>query len=286
MATSTGHLAFYRLHIPSTGQTPSLSLESLHPVCEPEILVLSLCWHPTAAQILGLTLSSGSVLLVQPNDPSAQLWNPQTTLTTTDLQTHSLEAWMLAFGLPSPAKENPSITILSGGDDMLLQASTLDAETRETTLQWQDRRIHQAGVTAILPLAADLVVTGSYDDHIRLLSIPSATTTTGPRRCRALAEENLEGGVWRLKLLASNTRPAGVEGYTILASCMHAGARVVRLRRERSEDGAEWAFEVLARFEEHESMNYGSDVQPCREVGERTVVSISFYDRRLCLWKV
>lgn len=73
---------------------------------------------------------------------------------------------------------------------------------------------------------------------------------------------------------------------TILASCMHAGTRVLRLCKG---DG-EWRFEVTARFTEHESMNYGSDVQPLEpdaaEGGRiRTVVSTSFYDKRLCVWK-
>lgn len=88
--------------------------------------------------------------------------------------------------------------------------------------------------------------------------------------------------------------------YTLLASCMHAGSRIVRLDRHRrsdSEGSDEWAFEVLARFEEHESMNYGSDVRPLvgngeggvgsgAMKGERTVVSTSFYDRLMCVWRV
>lgn len=82
---------------------------------------------------------------------------------------------------------------------------------------------------------------------------------------------------------------------------MHAGSRIVRLDRRRSSDSEgsdEWDFEVLARFEEHESMNYGSDVRPLvgngeggvgdgvARKGERTVVSTSFYDRLMCVWRV
>lgn len=84
--------------------------------------------------------------------------------------------------------------------------------------------------------------------------------------------------------------------YTLLASCMHAGSRIVRLDRRRSSDSEgsdEWGFEVLARFEEHESMNYGSDVRPLvvgdaggGEKEKRTVVSTSFYDRLMCVWRV
>ena len=78
--------------------------------------------------------------------------------------------------------------------------------------------------------------------------------------------------------------------YTLLASCMHAGSRIVRLESPGSsaESSGEWAFSVLAKFEEHKSMNYGSDVQPVgrgREGGQRTIVSTSFYDRLMCVWQ-
>jgi diphthine methyl ester acylhydrolase len=63
---------------------------------------------------------------------------------------------------------------------------------------------------------------------------------------------------------------------------MHAGTRVVRL--SCNQDGV-WRFEVLATFEEHKSMNYGSDVQP-GDSHVKTIVSTSFYDKLLCLWKV
>lgn len=70
----------------------------------------------------------------------------------------------------------------------------------------------------------------------------------------------------------------------ILASCMHAGARIVRLLRHGEADST-WSFEVLARFEEHSSMNYGSAAQP--STGSlKTIVSTSFYDKLMCLWQV
>lgn len=101
--------------------------------------------------------------------------------------------------------------------------------------------------------------------------------------------------------------------YVILASCMHAGARIVRLTRRsgtqnrrgdvgrastppphagrgegeenEADEDSEWRFEVLARFEEHCSMNYGSDVQPGGSAGAWTIVSTSFYDRLMCVWR-
>ena len=90
---------------------------------------------------------------------------------------------------------------------------------------------------------------------------------------------------------------------------MHAGTRIVRLRRQRRTSHDDntagddcWSFDVLAKFEEHQSMNYGSDVQPPpalatdihhdsagdverKQKDMTTVVSTSFYDQLLCLWR-
>ena len=98
---------------------------------------------------------------------------------------------------------------------------------------------------------------------------------------------------------------------------MHAGTRIVQLTSRSSgssasasasssiESESEWEFTVLARFEEHKSMNYGSDGQPLRiggvgveegggeqrqqqqnqQGGKRVVVSTSFYDRLMCVWE-
>lgn len=69
---------------------------------------------------------------------------------------------------------------------------------------------------------------------------------------------------------------------------MHAGSRMVRLCKGENGNGGDsaWDFEVLARFEEHASMNYGADFQPggLDGAGEK-VVSISFYDKLMCLWR-
>lgn len=167
-------------------------------------------------------------------------------------------------------------------------------------------RGHEAGVTAILPLplgteaGKDLLVTGSYDDHVRVFAVHDYRPDQNTRP-KALAEKNLGGGVWRLKFLdrESEKVEGGHRVFKVLASCMHAGARILEIEGDKE---GEWTIKVLARFEEHESMNYGSDVQPVkrrgwrglqkeeleedRKVKARNVVSTSFYDRRLCVWKV
>lgn len=178
--------------------------------------------------------------------------------------------------------------VLSGGDDAALRFYD-----SEGGVQWADRKVHGAGVTAILPLplplalpdesgdSDSLVVTGSYDDQIRLVRTPRMG------RREVLAELDLGGGVWRLKFLTVAQEASERGRWVILASCMHAGARIVELNRD---EGGEWGFEVLARFEEHQSMNYGSDVQPGTGDGDGdgrnvTIVSTSFYDKLLCLWR-
>ncbi|KAG9719492.1 WD40 repeat-like protein, partial [Aureobasidium melanogenum] len=237
-------------------------------------LVLSLAWHPTSPNILGVTTSSGGVYTV---DISAS--EAETLDTGKEILGHELEAWTLAFS--HTGKE-----VYSGGDDATLRFSTLPTLSTSTSTseeeegflptQWQDRRAHQAGVTAILPLTHEdnILITGSYDDNIRILSCPQIG------RKQVLAEENLEGGVWRLKLLTSSPKDGR---YIVLASCMHAGTRIVAVTKD---EGGEWIIEVLARFEEHKSMNYGSDVQPgSTEGGQQTIISTSFYDKLLCLWR-
>ena len=69
-------------------------------------------------------------------------------------------------------------------------------------VRW-DARTHGAGVTAILPLPvpelhSEFVLTGSYDEYVRLL-VPSRY-----KRWQCDAEARLGGGVWRLKLLRSS----------------------------------------------------------------------------------
>ncbi|KAJ5766925.1 uncharacterized protein N7511_004541 [Penicillium nucicola] len=164
-------------------------------------------------------------------------------------------------------------------------------------LEHDDRaRHHTAGVTAILPLAVPLVddapvlLTGSYDEGLRVYQ--------ATRRGEVLAEQGLEGGVWRLQLLNTTQVPGSADpsnvtewSFLVLASCMHAGTRLVRVTCSQQDGAPSWSIEVLAKFTEHESMNYASGVWQGmkagqEESGELLCVSSSFYDRRLCVWTV
>ncbi|THW04593.1 WD40 repeat-like protein [Aureobasidium pullulans] len=282
VAGSTGCVQLFNLQ--STSSSASLSPLSTYQYFDPSTLVLSLAWHPTIPSILGVTASPGQVYLVDTSLPPNEVED-----TAKKILAHELEAWTLSFSASGNA-------VFSGGDDATLRFSALpssfltstnttasneddeqeEQEDQQYVLTWQDRRSHQAGVTAILPVPSeqDILITGSYDDNIRVLYAPLQG------RKQVLAEENLEGGVWRLKMLRAEGEKSR---YTVLASCMHAGARIVEVKKD---EGGEWTVEVLAKFEEHKSMNYGSDVQPGSESGgEQTIISTSFYDKLLCLWR-
>lgn len=190
VATSTGSLEFYSLDT----DAGELKSKSKHQISESGTLVLDLLWHPTKVDTIAVTLSDGAVSICQSNDKTNP-WGQDIKITSTELTTHSLEPWTLAF---SP----DASLVYSGGDDAILQVVRIaddsevqsDPELSPTSL-WTDRKTHQAGVTAILPLTNDLLVTGSYDDHIRLISAPLVG------RRQVLAELDLGGGVWRLKML-------------------------------------------------------------------------------------
>ena len=277
VATSTGAFSIYELQ--SWQRNPHISHIKTIQYFPEDILITAFSWHPESFMV-GMTLSNGQVCLGV-IDSESQDDAP----TKLQVASHDLEAWTLAF-LPDGSG------ILSGGDDSALRFAEL-SDGSGGSVPWMDGKIHGAGVTAILPVHLDsqgcLLVTGSYDDHIRIVHVPISG------RRQVLADSNLGGGVWRLKLLDRNPKlPAHhrvekwrseppPEAILLLVSCMHAGAKIVKLTKNASKD---WQIEVLAKFEEHESMNYGSDCQPdVNSQGQRTFISTSFYDRRLCLWR-
>ncbi|KAF2004316.1 hypothetical protein P154DRAFT_56212 [Amniculicola lignicola CBS 123094] len=273
VATSTGSIDIYRVE--KTKPTLQLRHEKSFQISDPSIVITSFVFHPKEPVVLA-SLTTGDIRAL-----NVTSWENRTEIL---VSTHSLEAWTVAFN-------TSGTSLYSGGDDSVLMREEFPRLENFVDLEqwvhlgWVDKKIHGAGVTAILPLetelGVDLVLTGSYDDHIRLVNGPLIG------RRSILAELNLGGGVWRLKQIDMTNAPSKHEEgdmvvATILASCMHAGARIIRLVRKEEE----WSFEVVAKFEEHKSMNYGSDVQPfTNEQGQRTFISTSFYDRLLCLWR-
>jgi diphthine methyl ester acylhydrolase len=275
-------LSFLRLGSSSGHDDPCLSELAAHcPLGDrQDILILSCCWHPTIPDIIAVTTSTSEVHVFRLDDS----WNiiPGETL----IHMHDDQAWTAAF-LPS-LSDSPdlrSFKIFSGGDDFKLLASTCNYDTGEYWSAPEDTKQigrHEYGVTAILPMHSNegnqesILLTGSYDDHIRVYVVGGMP--------RLLAKLNLGGGVWRLKVIALQTETEGPGDWTaiVLASCMYAGARIVTL----SGNWYQCKIAVLARFEEHESMNYGSDFQVQGKGKPVRIISTSFYDKRLCLWEL
>lgn len=292
VASSTGTIAVFRID-PANLESPIVQLGTSR--CNDlgeDVLFLQCNWHPQDPHTLGLTTSTGLARLVRLDNQ----WQISQSLDM-DIQ-NTLEAWCIAFSLPSQGQTEGQCTVYCGGDDSMLRYNTYkrssDAESlygtsfSSMTVKGQ----HEAGVTAILPLSLEdetggrLVVTGSYDDHVRVLAIHDLDKTYGMKRVRPLAEENLGGGVWRLDLVSQSPPGAQDVRVLILASCMHAGSRIIELRQMDEGGQVQWAWKVLARFEEHQSMNYGCSFMPGDE--ERRglrCVSTSFYDKLLCLWE-
>ncbi|KAF1984460.1 hypothetical protein K402DRAFT_413934 [Aulographum hederae CBS 113979] len=293
VATSTGSLQIYQIKRGmNQGDTPYIVHSSTYQFFPKEVLVLSFAWHPLLANIVCATLSDGRVTICRLRSQEQSDMLEGDSVHTDNLVRvveHDLEAWISAF--------TPDGSILfSGGDDAVLSYVPLNLPrdypifeaSRDSTQpavadlpsspSWRDKKVHQAGVTSILPVLQNITITGSYDDHIRVLSTPASG------RRQVLAEKNLGGGVWRLGVLEGPSYGSDMDSsvrYLVLASCMYAGIRIVEIRCDR---GSDWTIEILARFEEHQSMNYASDMHPLHSDERKMIVSTSFYDKLLCIW--
>ncbi|PNY25437.1 Protein MSN5 [Tolypocladium capitatum] len=287
--SSTGALAIFKLDPTHNAAAPLQHLATSR--CEDlaeDILLLQCNWHPVLGNAIAVTASNGLARLLHLDDE----WMIRET---TDLDIpNSLEAWSIALSPPAAGLDGDgqAISVYSGGDDSLLRYTTLlCGNTGAPEMPFAPMTVkgqHDAGVTAILPLplhAADggrVVVTGSYDDHLRVFAIHDLHESRGIKRLRLATDKNLGGGVWRLNLVDILSLGDGPSRVRILASCMHAGARLVEIS---TEDGSQWECRILARFEEHKSMNYASDFVVARGGKGLRCVSTSFYDRLLCLWE-
>ncbi|KAL8821332.1 MAG: hypothetical protein Q9223_000597 [Gallowayella weberi] len=240
--------------------------------------------HGKHPEIIAATLVDGSVRILDLEAPHNRSIQPLA---------HSMEAWVVAWSQDS---QIPSL--YTGGDDSALvrhrirqhAADDFDSSPYQDKLFERDIKTHGAGVTAIVPLWMDAlhgreaILTGSYDEYVRLLFVVPGST-----RVEIAAEKRLGGGVWRLKPIEWPEDYTAVAGYKfiVLASCMHAGCKILEIRRDANN---QWGIEVLAEFTEHQSMNYASDFQvrpdERRSYQENIYVSASFYDKKLCIWKV
>ena len=265
-------------------------------------LVTQFCWFPTVQRVgrrdindeltvlFAATLSSRQVKLIKIKLPGiksthdhrlsrapARLSSRQE-----EVHNHDLEAWTVIYLPTSTATTDrfPCI-LLSGADDSKLFASSVSVNTSShledlfpeditPTLAFQDTKSHNAGVTAILPLppppstSSDQttipLLTGSYDECLRLFLLSPST-----HRRTLITSLSLRGGVWRLKLMDSymTTTSTTQQHYLILISCMHAGAKIIRLTHDTTKSDDEqkgWEMKTEAEFiKGHETLVYACD---------------------------
>ncbi|RAK96170.1 uncharacterized protein BO80DRAFT_239597 [Aspergillus ibericus CBS 121593] len=318
IATSAASVVFFRITPPSEGASESegpfiteLHTQSVHE--DPSIPALYLAWLPrnwpsipsdgnTNDDGFAVTFSDGRTTLFHHPSPSPSSSPTPITEGASYPATQEIEVWYVAAATyPSSSSESQKEDqkevapyLFTGNDFGSLHTRSFTPTEPETCLLSHDDRArhHTAGVTSILPLpvpmtdGAPWLLTGSYDESLRVYH--------ASRRGEVLGEVGLGGGVWRLQIL-STTNTSSSDGaeweFLVLASCMHAGTRVVRVRMV---PGESCEMEVVAEFTEHESMNYASDVWKPKggyelqgvEDGELLCVSSSFYDRRVCVWRV
>jgi diphthamide biosynthesis protein 7 len=292
VVSSTGTLAVFKVDPePDTSCPLKHIATSRCDDIEDGVLFLQCNWHPVLQNVIGVTTSTGAAILLRLDD-DYRITDPSVDL---DIA-NSLEAWCINFSPPSPEanKDETQGTVYCGGDDSMLRYMSCTLSTANEELVQEPpfppitiKGQHTAGVTAILPLPLFLkdtgrvVVTGSYDDHLRVFLIHDLHDTYGLKRVELVLEENLGGGVWRLDLVDIRRKADSVR-IRILASCMHAGARLVDLDLQDGENGT---CNVLAQFEEHKSMNYGSGFVRGSSANGLRCVSTSFYDKLLCMWE-
>lgn len=321
VALSDALVSFYRIESSADGQGSDVSIKFVNSIVVHEDvsqLSLFLAWlpPPTEGEDDGFSdgfavpFSDGQVSIFKRKRSSTGF--QRESFMETRLGDFPIEVWFLAFHRKIQG-DNKQLTLYSGDDLSQLRGMSLDdmpsdengEEEREDPVmrswQFNDRgKQHTAGVTSILPLCNDengaILLTGSYDQFVRIYHHGS--------RGSVLASMDIGGGVWRLKLIeamsAENTMTIQNDGrkiirsYTILASCMHGGARIIRVTNYMHPDqnSSLWDIGVLLEFTEHTSMNYASDFWPGKEREAKTenrssllCVTSSFYDKRVCVWR-
>jgi diphthamide biosynthesis protein 7 len=308
IVSSTGTIALFKIveslevTSPVSNDTGLVKIENIaiHQVFTGDIAPTFFTWAPHSQHLMAISTSDGGVYLVR---FSAEYQSFDILNNGNPVTRHSEYAWCCSFS-------GSGDRLFSGGDDNKLRLENLDTALSASNPEYsivpselhpKGLSGHDAGVTFILPIPlpevegkTQLLLTGSYDDHIRILAIPPY-----PSRPKILTELHLGGGVWRLRFVESspgltNNGIDRIFKYTVLASCMHAGAKILSITGIKQHSGDsldwDWKIKVLAEMNLHKSMNYASDIQTIHctkgidHPRTRLCVSSSFYDRLLCVW--
>ena len=218
VATSDGQVCLWMISTDGTGPIKQLWSYQIFPNSS---LTLSLAWSlsPEKSDAIAASSSDGRIAIFKSgHQPPADI---------VETAAHSLEVWTVAWRTNGGLDLRPEL--YSGGDDSALCRHELLVRPVSESLDdappliheydfqgsLRDTKTHTAGVTAILPLhpltfQEKLLVTGSYDEYVRLL-LP----VDGSPRPKLMAEKRLGGGVWKLEILQYDP-PHGGWGMEIL----------------------------------------------------------------------
>ena len=203
IATSKGQVCLWTISQAGTGPIEHIWSHQVFPESS---LALSLAWS---------RLTRSYAIAASSSDGRIAIFNSKHEPPTDYVETaaHSLEAWTVAWTTSEGYDFRPEL--YSGGDDSALcrhdlsfwPVSDIDNFPSDINHEYEfqgtlrDRKTHMAGVTAILPLqpifhGEQLLLTGSYDEYLRLLLPIDGSSTP-----KLMAERRLGGGVWRLEIL-------------------------------------------------------------------------------------
>ncbi|KAL8771781.1 MAG: hypothetical protein Q9209_002972 [Squamulea sp. 1 TL-2023] len=258
---------------------------------DPNVCITALAFAPPFLGLptVAVTMTNGSIVVSNTTQPTTRSTLPAAHA----LMGDPVEAWVVAWSL----KTSETLAFYTGGDDSafrrqrikmdLSDGQAFDVAPAVRTFEHDDR-LHKSGVTAIVPLWIDnedreVVLTGSFDEHIRVLYVQP-----GSKVALLKTETRLDGGVWQLNVLMWPSDPGDSAGFSfpVLASCMHGGCKIVLIRRHADES---WDIREFADFKNHESLVYASGFQKgpnSQEIRDMTFVSTSFEDKKLCIWKL
>lgn len=122
---------------------------------------------------------------------------------------------------------------------------------------------HAAGVTSFLSYAEHCLITGSYDENLRIFDTRSLR--------QPVTDVQLGGGIWRIK-------PSKFNPNLLLCACMYTNFSLCHINDERNE------LKVVGEFTKHTNICYGADWAPERlENNSQVMVTCSFYDKLLCI---
>uniref|UniRef100_A0A2P2IC08 methylated diphthine methylhydrolase n=1 Tax=Hirondellea gigas TaxID=1518452 RepID=A0A2P2IC08_9CRUS len=250
--TSVGEVIILKLN--ECKENPRLDLYSQYQIGDGSTLALSLDWCNRKIQsnnpMITVSDSKGDINIFELQQQKLTLKN--------HTSSHKFEAWITAFNY-----WNPSL-VYSGGDDCKFIGYDIRCGLENTIFTNKE---HGAGVTSLHSndVREHLLASGSYDEIVRLWD------TRHMRR--SVRECCVSGGVWRLKW-----RP--LSGDELITACMYNNFHVLRENEVCNGGG----LEIIESYTEHESIAYGVDWS-WQQGEETTIVSASFYDNFVSLWK-